>query len=99
VITTIYVAEIDGRPVAALSALYGPEDIIDTDWFQSELMVLEEDGKPVWDGKSDITVRPATDTERATLEASRAEAIDRGAVQNPNEDWVLFLVDVRERNQ
>jgi hypothetical protein len=67
----IYVAEIDGRPIAALSALYGPEDIIDTDWFQSEVMVLEEHGKPVWDGKSDITVRPATDTERAILEASR----------------------------
>jgi hypothetical protein len=95
----IYVAEIDGRPIAALSALYGPEDIIDTDWFQSEVMVLEEHGKPVWDGKSDITVRPATDTERAILEASREEAIVNGVVNDPNEDWVLFLVDVRERNQ
>jgi hypothetical protein len=70
-----------------------------SDWFQSELMVLEEHGKPVWDGKSDITVRPATDTERAMLEASPEEGIVNANVDNPNEDWVLFLLDVRERNQ
>jgi hypothetical protein len=60
---------------------------------------LEEDGKSLWDGKSNITVREATHTERTMLEAEREEAIINGVVENPDDDWLLFLVEVRERNQ
>ena len=35
------------------------EAFIGEEWFRSDLMALERDGKPLWDGKSEIYLREA----------------------------------------
>ena len=62
---TLYVAEINGRGIAAFNVTdeLMAKKFVKQELFESELMVLENDGKPLWDGHSDISVRPATQAE------------------------------------
>jgi hypothetical protein len=57
----IFVVEINGRGIAAFNAesQIAGEAFIDEEWFRSDLMALEGDGTPLWDGKSEIYLREA----------------------------------------
>ena len=57
-------------------------------------MVLETDGKPLWDGKSEIYVRKAFPEEDAQHEASMTRAIREGEIDDEDDRWVLYLVPV-----
>jgi hypothetical protein len=61
-----YVAEIDGRAVMAFRAKNGlePQNWLDTaQTVRAELMVLQSEGKPLWDGR-EIIARAATLAEK-----------------------------------
>jgi hypothetical protein len=74
---TIYVAEIEGRAIAAFNAEtdIAAEQFVEAEYFQEDLLVLETDGRSLWDGKSAIHVREAMEEERALWDSSRARAI------------------------
>jgi hypothetical protein len=73
---TVYVAEIKGRGIAAFHADTGSEAerVVRDRVFRDDLMVLASGGLPLWDGVTDIEVRPARPDEEAKWRASRAKA-------------------------
>jgi len=93
---TIYVAEIDGRAIAAFRADNNAEaeTHIEAEWFRAEISVLETDGRPLWDGDSEVRFREAVEEERAAWEKARAKAALDGA-ENPD-DLLIFLVPVSD---
>ena len=55
-------------------------------------MGLATGGLPLWDGVTDIQVRPARPDEEAKWRASRAKAIRRGNIEENDVGWIAFLV-------
>lgn len=96
---TVYVAEIKGRSVAAFHADTGSdaERVVRDRVFRDDLMVLASGGLPLWDGVTDIEVRPARTDEEAKWRASRAKAIRRGNVEENDVGWIAFLVALTDR--
>src|SRR5438874_474014 len=70
---TIYVAEIEGRGIAAFHADNGAEAerLVRDRVFRDDLMVLASNGLPLWDGVADIQVRQALPGEEAKWRTSR----------------------------
>jgi hypothetical protein len=96
---TVYVAEIKGRGIAAFHADTGSEAerVVRDRVFRDDLMVLASGGLPLWDGLTDIEVRPARPDEEAKWGASRAKAIRRGNIEANDVGWVAFLVALTDR--
>ena len=96
---TVYVAEIKGRGVAAFHADtgYDAERVARGRVFRDDLMALANDGLPLWDGVTDIEVRPARPDEETKWRASRAKAIRRGNIEESDVGWVAFLVALTDR--
>jgi hypothetical protein len=64
---------------------------------QSDLKVLvDTDGKPLWDGKSAIQVREATAAEHAEWKRSRDQAISDGEIdldaRDDPDNWNVYLM-------
>jgi hypothetical protein len=84
----VYVAEINGRGIAGVNA----EQISDAEGFVknpaigSELMVLENDGAPLWDGDGAISMRTAFRKGRLRGKISwiKQHAKTRWMLTNPN---------------
>ena len=60
--------------------------------------LVDEDGKPLWDGRSVIRVREATAAQHAEWEQSRDQAIrdqeiDLNAGDDPDE-WNVYLISI-----
>jgi len=92
----IFVAEINGRGFAAVNAerIADAEAVLDSSAFEAELMVLESDGAPLWDGETQIRLREARPEEQAAWRASHAEAVREGDIDDEREIWLSFLVPV-----
>ena len=90
---TIYVAEIEGLAVAAFHAEtdIAADDLAAADWFRADLGALKCGGAAVWDGKTNIHVREATEDERATWDSSRARAIIDSETDADDKDCLTFL--------
>jgi hypothetical protein len=91
----VYVAEINGRGIAAVNAdqISDAEELVKNPAIEIELMVLENDGAPLWDGEAPIRMRSALPEEQAVWrdfddQAKRESKID-GA-----EPCICFLVPV-----
>ena len=96
---TIYVAEIEGRAIVAFGAENEAEaaDLIEAEWLHDDLMVLESNGRPLWDGKSEIHLREAVEEERARWESSWAAALLKGdATAEEKDEWVVYLMPVSD---
>jgi hypothetical protein len=91
---TVYVAEIEGRGIAAFYAENGAAAMVRVRdrLFRDDLMVLATDGLPLWDGMADIQLRPAFPDEEARWLASRAKAIRHGNIEREDDTWIAFLV-------
>jgi hypothetical protein len=98
-----YVARIGGSAVFAFRA----EDddsaraIVDDPQgnMRSDLQVLVgADGKPLWDGRSDIEVREAAPSQHTQWEQSRDQAISDGEIDldagNDPDEWNVCLIDI-----
>ena len=72
---SVYVVEITGRGVAAFneSTIDAVRVFVDDDGFRDDLMGEVSDGKPLWDGKTELFVRDAFPEEQARWEAAVAE--------------------------
>jgi hypothetical protein len=83
----VYVAEISGRGIAAFNAANDIEaeaQLADTA-FLRDLVVLQNQGRSLWDGVSQIQVRIASPGEAETFQAGKS---------SDNEDPFVFLVPV-----
>jgi hypothetical protein len=95
----IFTAEIEGRPVVAFSEEDPPDEgetwdnVSDFDTIRNELLLMSEpSGRPLWDGETPITVRPATSEERSRWQTSLADAVRDGTQDKGNADWAVYLV-------
>src|SRR2546430_17441392 len=79
---TVYVAEINGRAIAAFNA----ENEIQAEVrgrskpFRADLTVLENEGHPLWNGRDEIFIRKAFPEEEAQFDA----ILPRGLSDSPN---------------
>ena len=95
-----YVAVIGGKAVLAFRAQDDEQArvTIERRSMRAELQTLTDaDGKPLWDGKSAISLREATAAERAEWQRSRDDAIrdgdiDLNAGHDPN-DWEIYFAE------
>ena len=94
---TVYVAEINGRAIAAFNAEneIQAEGRATSTSFRADLTVLENEGHPLWNGTDEIFVRKAFPAEEAQFGASQARAIKDKEVDE-NDDWLMFLIPVMD---
>jgi hypothetical protein len=87
---SVYVVEIAGRGVAAFneSTIDGARVFVDE--IRDELMAEVSAGKPLWDGKTELSVRDAFPEEEARWEGAAAEDEDESTS-------VVFLVPTKPR--
>jgi len=94
----VFVAEINGQGIVAFNQPSADDALTwadDAD-FRSDLTCLEgEDGRPLWDGRSEIYVREADPHEAEHWKVSFTEARHDGDAEDA-EDWVIYLVPVTE---
>jgi hypothetical protein len=110
-----YVAEIQGEAIVAFRAMDDDDahDIVndeDSDLRQSldeSSGVVRADGSPLWDGKSEIIARPATDAEdeswRNARDAEIADADEGEPIQSEIEDdfddFSVYLIPVKSTDE
>lgn len=88
-----YTVTISGNAVACIieDDVLMAEDIIERDYFRGDLMALESEGQPLWDGQAKIELREATAEEaaRAHIAAARMQVSNK---EDPIEaGMVIFL--------
>ena len=91
---TVYVVDIKGRGIAAFHAdsCSAAEARVRDRYFRDDLMVLANDGLPLWDGVTKLQVRQALRGEESKWRTSRAKAIRRGDIDRDDDTWIAFLV-------
>jgi hypothetical protein len=106
-----YVAEVNGEAVMAFRAMDDEDahDMVsdeDGDLQQSlneSSGLVREDGSPLWDGKSEIIARPATEAEDESWreardaeigEADEGEPID-SEIEDDFDDFNVYLIPVK----
>lgn len=91
----LFTLEVDGHPVLVFPAgdRAAAEDLAASS-VGPDLMGFEEEGRPVWDGEDELSVREAGPGEVARWEEGLAEArrVD-GAGGEDAGDYAVFLVD------
>ncbi len=89
----MFTVEIDGRAIAVTNAQEDQaRDLIESEEFLDDLMVMESNGKPVWNGQTPVTLRPATPDEKA--EFHEADDLDDDDMDDEDEPCVVFLIDI-----
>jgi|SRR6187200_3405441 hypothetical protein len=70
---TVYVAEISGRGIAAFNAVNdaGAESYLANKEFLHHLIVFQNQGRPLWDGISEIRMRSASREEMETWQSRK----------------------------
>ena len=92
---TVYVAEISGRGIVAFDAANEDEArarLADMA-FRRNLVVLQNQGRSLWDGVSEIQLRGALPKEAETWQARHAKSGD-AAGSGDHEHGLVFLVPV-----
>ena len=92
---TVYVAEILGRGIVAFDAANEDEArarLADMA-FRRNLIVLQNQGRSLWDGVSDIQLRGALPKEAVTWQARQATSGDAGG-SGDHKRRLVFLVPV-----
>ena len=92
----IYVAEINGRGIAAGNAedQFAAKEYFDSSLFRDNLVMFKNEGQPLWNGKAKILIRDPRPEEEAAFDAAQATAIDEGQLKQKDEPWFYFLVPV-----
>jgi hypothetical protein len=91
---TVYVAEINGRGIAAFHAENEADAsrLVRGQSFRDDLCTLTTGGLPLWDGGMNIHVRPSFPAEETKWRASRAKAVCQGNIEPEDGEWIAFLV-------
>ena len=96
--TVIFTAEIEDRAIYtfASDAYLEAKNHAASEAFHADLLWLEHQGKPLWDGVSQIVVRQANDDEQATWKEAQAQAIEDGKLYVGDDDLGVYLVTVSD---
>lgn len=89
---SVYVVEIAGRAVVAMDAADDGEAsaLMSDREFRKDLRVFQNGGRPLWDGASEMRVRPALQSEASAWQANRHKA----TLADDRTYSRAFLVDV-----
>ena len=94
----MFTLEIGGRPIAVTDADHDEAHaLLQSDEFKQDLLTLESEEGPLWDGSAALTVRPASDDEIAEFEQvedeedSEADDLSDGDDDGP---LIMFLVPI-----
>ena len=89
----MFTLEIGGRAIAVMNAdEQEAREFFEGEAFLDDLRTMESDGAAIWDGKSPLTVRKASDDEVQAFE----ETVGGDEEEDEDEEGldVLFLVDI-----
>jgi hypothetical protein len=94
----LFTVEVSGRPVLVFSEEdRGAAEELLASAIGPDLLDFEEDGRPVWDGEEELTVREARPAEAARWEQGLAEVReDDGSGDEDDEDdegQAVFLIE------
>lgn len=88
----MFTLEIGGKPIAVIdSTEEDARELFESEEFKEDLLGLESDGKPLWDGKAKLLVRAANAEEKA--EFDEADLEDEDDLEE-GEPIIMFLVTV-----
>ncbi len=89
----MFTVEIAGRAIAVTNADEAQaRELIESEEFREDLTIIHSDGKPVWDGKASLDLRPATPDEEEEFED--ADDLDDEDEVEDDEPSVVFLIDI-----
>ncbi|MDB5643907.1 MAG: hypothetical protein JWN07_3224 [Hyphomicrobiales bacterium] len=89
----MFTVEIAGRAIAVTNAdETQARELIESEEFREDLTVIHSDGKPIWDGKATLDLRPATPDEEEEFED--ADDLDEEDEADDDEPSVVFLIDI-----
>ena len=93
----MFTLEIAGKPIAVTDASEDDaRDVLESETFKQDLMQLESDGAPLWDGFASLSVRQAT---RAEIAAFETTPMAEGEVVDETAPMIMFLVDIDEPDE
>jgi hypothetical protein len=97
---SIWTMDIDGKPVVVIGEVDRDEaeDLVGDDSFQEDLMDLESEGEPIWNGEAPLTLREANEEERKAWQESREEARSEEDFDE-DEASVVFLIPVSDPDE
>ena len=91
----MFTLAIDGRPIAITDAEEAQAwDIFESDEFKQDLSVMTSEGKPLWNGRASLTIRPSSDEEVAAFEAPEFDVDDYDDAEDGDGLFVTFLVPI-----
>ena len=94
----LFTLEISGRPVLVFSeGDRGAAEELVASSIGPDLLDFEEEGRPVWDGEDELSVRDADPEEAARWEQGRAEAqqdADAPGDEGEPDGVAVFLIEV-----
>jgi hypothetical protein len=89
----MFTVEIAGRAIAVTNADEAQaRELIESEEFREDLTVIQSEGKPIWDGKATLDLRPATPAEEEEFE--EADDLDDEDEADDDEPSVVFLIDI-----
>jgi hypothetical protein len=94
-----FTIEIAGKAIASFRS-DNAEDarhFIEAEDFREDLTVLETEGKPVWDGKTPLTLRKATPDEASEVE--HAYEFDDDPSRTIDDEFVVFLIPISDADE
>ena len=93
----MFTLEIAGRPVAVTNASEeDAREVFESDVFKGDLLQIESEGAPLWDGFATLSVRPATRAEIAEFEDT---PMAEGEYVDETSPLIMFLVDIDEPDE
>jgi|SRR5215210_3213279 len=96
----MFTLEIAGKPIAVTDAGEDrAEDFFRSDLFRGHLRELQSEERPLWDGASLLSVRPASEVEVAAFrraETSDTDEDDDGALEGAETFSVVYLVEAED---
>ncbi len=93
----MFTLEIAGKPIAVTDASEDEaRELFESDAFKDDLLQVESEGAPIWDGFATLSVRAAT---RAEIVEFESTPLGEGEEVDPTTPMIMFLVDIDEAGE
>jgi hypothetical protein len=88
----MFTLEVAGKAIAVTEANEDDaRELFESDAFKADLMEVETEGAPIWDGFATLSIRPAT---RAEIAAFESTPVGEGEEVDESVPMIMFLVDI-----
>lgn len=92
----MFTLEVAGKPIAVTNASEDEaREVFESDAFKDDLMAIESEGAPIWDGFATLTIRPATREEAKDFDDAPTEDNGGEPAEEPT-PVIMFLIDIDE---